>query len=53
MYKTFNCGIGMVMIIAQENAEQAQTILRKHGETVYQIGKIRQQQTGEAATIVV
>lgn len=53
MYKTFNCGIGMVMIIAQENAEQVQTILRKHGETVYQIGKIRQQQTGEAATIVV
>lgn len=53
MYKTFNCGIGMVMIIAQANAEQAQTILRKHGETVYQIGKIRQQQTGEAATIVV
>lgn len=53
MYKTFNCGIGMVMIIAQANAEQAQTILRKYGETVYQIGKIRQQQTGEAATIVV
>jgi phosphoribosylformylglycinamidine cyclo-ligase len=53
MYKTFNCGIGMVMIIAQANVEQAQTILRKHGETVYQIGKIRQQQTGEAATIVV
>lgn len=53
MYKTFNCGIGMVMIIAQANAEQAQTILRKYGETVYQIGKIRQQQIGEAATIVV
>ncbi|MFV1921945.1 MAG: phosphoribosylformylglycinamidine cyclo-ligase [Methylotenera sp.] len=53
MYKTFNCGIGMVMIIAQANAEQAQTVLREHGETVYQIGKIRQQQTGEAATIVV
>jgi phosphoribosylformylglycinamidine cyclo-ligase len=53
MYKTFNCGIGMVMIIAQANAEQAQTVLREHGETVYQIGKIRQQQTDEAATIVV
>lgn len=53
MYKTFNCGIGMVMIIAQANAEQAQTILSKHGETVYQIGKIRQKQTSEAATIVV
>lgn len=53
MYKTFNCGIGMIIIIAQANAEQAQTILRNHGETVFEIGKIRQQQTGEAATIVV
>jgi phosphoribosylformylglycinamidine cyclo-ligase len=53
MYKTFNCGIGMVVIIAQEYLELAQKILTENGETVFQIGKIRQQQTDEAATIVV
>lgn len=53
MYKTFNCGIGMVVIIAQEDLDQAQKILTNYGETVFQIGKIRQQKTGEAATIVI
>jgi phosphoribosylformylglycinamidine cyclo-ligase len=53
MYKTFNCGIGMAIIVAQEDVVQAQKVLTVQGETVYQIGKIRQQQSGEAATIVV
>lgn len=53
MYKTFNCGIGMAVIVAQENAAAAQKILAEKGETVYQIGTIRQQNTGEAPTVVV
>ncbi len=53
MYKTFNCGIGMAVIVAQENVDQAQKILADKGEAVYQIGKIRQQHEGEAATVVV
>lgn len=53
MYKTFNCGIGMAVIVSQENAAQAKTILAEKGETVHQIGNIRQQQAGEAATVVV
>lgn len=53
MYKTFNCGIGMAVIVSQENAAAAQKILTDKGETVYQIGVIRQQNAGEAATVVV
>ncbi len=53
MYKTFNCGIGMAVIVAQENVDQAQKILADKGEAVYRIGKIRQQHEGEAATVVV
>ena len=53
MYKTFNCGIGMAVIVSQENVEVAQKILRAKGETVYQIGKIRAQNTGEAPTVVI
>jgi len=53
MYKTFNCGIGMAIVIAAEHVQQATAILTQQGEQVYQIGLIRQQQTGEAPTIVV
>lgn len=53
MYKTFNCGIGMVVVLSPENVAKATELLSKAGETVYQIGRIRKQQTGEAPTIVV
>ncbi len=53
MYKTFNCGIGMAVIVAQEDVDLAQKILADKGETVYRIGKIRLQHEGEAATVVV
>lgn len=53
MYKTFNCGIGMVVVVAKEHVSQAKTLLTESGETVYEIGHIRTQQSGEAPTIVV
>jgi phosphoribosylformylglycinamidine cyclo-ligase len=53
MYKTFNCGIGMAIIVAKEHAAQAVSSLQASGETVYEIGHIRTQSAGEAATVVV
>ena len=53
MYKTFNCGIGMVVIVAQADAAEAKEVLEAKGETVYQIGQIRAQSAGEAPTIVI
>jgi phosphoribosylformylglycinamidine cyclo-ligase len=53
MYKTFNCGIGMVVVLSPANVEKATELLSKAGETVYQIGHIRKQQAGESPTIVV
>jgi phosphoribosylformylglycinamidine cyclo-ligase len=53
MYKTFNCGIGMAVIVSPENAEKAKEMLALAGETVYQIGKIRAQNAGEAPTVVI
>lgn len=40
MARTFNCGIGMAVVVSRENAEAAQKILQGHGEKVIVIGKI-------------
>ncbi len=53
MYKTFNCGIGMVVIVAKSDAAAAKQLLETSGETVFEIGTIRTQAAGEAPTIVV
>jgi phosphoribosylformylglycinamidine cyclo-ligase len=53
MYRTFNCGIGMVVVVAKKNAEAAKAMLTKDGEQVWTIGQARKQQAGEAATIVI
>lgn len=53
LYKTFNCGIGMAVIINAAQADAAAAILKSHGETVYRIGQIRAQGQDEAQTIVV
>jgi len=53
MYKTFNCGIGMAVIIDANDVAQATQLLQEAGETVYTLGKIRAQAEGEAQTIVI
>jgi len=52
MHRVFNCGIGMVVIVSQENADAAIAQLRAAGETVTCIGEIRARQGDEAQTIV-
>lgn len=52
LYKTFNCGIGMAVIVDQAHAAQAKALLETAGETVYEIGVIRAQRAGEAPTVV-
>lgn len=41
MHRTFNCGIGMVAIVAAANADQALATLRASGETASIIGHVR------------
>ena len=52
MYRTFNCGIGMVVIVAAENADALQAFLAEQGETVYRLGEIRTRQGDEHQTQV-
>jgi phosphoribosylformylglycinamidine cyclo-ligase len=41
MRRTFNCGIGMVVIVSADQAEVAENRLREQGESVYRIGTAR------------
>lgn len=40
MYRTFNCGIGMVMAVSAEQADSIVDMLHQHGETAMVIGRI-------------
>ncbi|PCI02436.1 MAG: phosphoribosylformylglycinamidine cyclo-ligase [Zetaproteobacteria bacterium] len=50
-YRTFNMGIGFVVILSKDNAAQATRVLEEAGETVYQIGHIHQRD-GESVTLL-
>ncbi len=52
MYRTFNCGIGMAVVVAASDAERAMQFLSAAGETVYRIGEIHTRTEGQAQTIV-
>ena len=41
MRRTFNCGIGLVLVVAKEDAAVARETLTKSGETVFDLGEIR------------
>ena len=40
MYRTFNCGVGMVIAVPAAEAEKAVSLLTQAGETAWVIGKI-------------
>jgi phosphoribosylformylglycinamidine cyclo-ligase len=52
MYRVFNCGIGMVVVVAAEDAEAAIAQLQSTGEAVRVIGRIAERQAGQAPTVV-
>jgi len=40
MYRTFNCGIGMVLIVNAEQQADIMQQLQHHGETCYELGSV-------------
>jgi len=52
MFRVFNCGIGMVVIVAAAEARRAADALRACGETVYEIGTI-DHASGEPEVVLV
>ena len=50
MYRTFNCGIGMVVIVAEEHVAAATALLQQEGETVHRLGSVRARNGDEHQT---
>ncbi len=51
MYRTFNCGIGMVLVISAADADAALELLHQQGETALVIGHTARQSRNERVII--
>nr|WP_247684665.1 phosphoribosylformylglycinamidine cyclo-ligase [Pseudoalteromonas luteoviolacea] len=47
MYRTFNCGVGMILVVPAEKLEQSLEILSAQGENAWHIGEIQDAAEGE------
>lgn len=52
MYRTFNCGIGMVLVVDQDQVPNCLDMLTKQGETAWKLGQIIERGSQEAVTFV-
>ena len=50
MFHTFNMGVGFVLVVPQERAEEAASLLSTGGETAYRIGRI---EGGDRGVVIV
>ena len=53
MHRVFNCGIGLVVVVAREDTNRALRILRDAGEPAVVIGAVKPRADGQAATLIV
>ena len=52
LHRTFNCGIGMVVVVAESDAARAMQLLTAAGETVYRVGRIETRKDNQPQTMV-
>jgi phosphoribosylformylglycinamidine cyclo-ligase len=52
MHRTFNCGIGMAMIVPKAEAKAAIDSLAGHGVEAFEIGSIEPRKPGAPQTVV-
>jgi phosphoribosylformylglycinamidine cyclo-ligase len=51
MLRTFNCGIGMIAVVAAENVDAVTAILSSQGEVVVPLGRVVARAEGATGTI--
>lgn len=52
MYRTFNCGVGMILVVNEDDVEQALSILQQEGEKAWVLGHVEARGNGEQVEIV-
>lgn len=52
MFRVFNCGIGMVVVVAKEHVQLATMLLKREGELAYQIGMVEESATTEPEAVI-
>ena len=52
MYRTFNCGVGLVIALPEAQAEKAIEILNAEGETAWKIGRIEKADSEQQVEIL-
>jgi phosphoribosylformylglycinamidine cyclo-ligase len=52
MLRTFNCGIGMVAVVAPDRADALTALLQEQGEQVFPLGHIAERESYESAVAI-
>jgi phosphoribosylformylglycinamidine cyclo-ligase len=52
MYRTFNCGVGMIIVVPADQVEKSLTLLTEQGEKAWHIGEINTLPLGEEQVII-
>ncbi len=50
--RTFNCGIGMVAVVAPASLKKVEAVLKKSGERVFRIGRVIKRKKGGPGTVI-
>ncbi|MCP4075160.1 MAG: phosphoribosylformylglycinamidine cyclo-ligase [Gammaproteobacteria bacterium] len=50
MYRTFNCGIGMVLVVEESITEDCITLLNQLGENAWKLGQVIEKTTDDSVT---
>ncbi len=53
MYRVFNYGIGMIVVVAPEHVDEALAVLAAHNETVWQIGTVQPNRANDRRVLIV
>ncbi len=52
MFRVFNCGIGMVVVVAAADVAAARALLQREGELTYEIGRVESGPAGEPQCLI-
>ena len=52
MYRTFNCGVGMILAVAPEAAKETISLLAELGEKAWVMGEIHESAEGEEQVLL-